>query len=60
MAVGSDLTFYSKPARLDPIYGNSPVSWKLFFRVRPGKMDMSQMHGMHSGSSTPPGGQPLQ
>jgi hypothetical protein len=37
-AVGSDLTFYSKPARLDAIYGNNPVSWKLFFRVRPGRM----------------------
>ena len=44
-AVGSDVTFYSKPAILDPIYGNNPVSWKLFFRIRPGKMDMSHMHG---------------
>ncbi len=44
-AVGSDLTFYSKPAILNPIYGNNPVSWKLFFRVRPGKMEMSHMHG---------------
>src|SRR5437868_9994492 len=55
-AVGSDLTFYSRPAILDPLYGQRPVSWKLFFRIRPGKMDMS-MHGMHGGSSTPPGGQ---
>lgn len=46
-AVGSDLTFYSKPAALDPIYGQRPVSWKLFFRIRPGKMDMSHMHGAH-------------
>ena len=45
-AIGSDLTFYSKPAVLDSIYGNNPVSWKLFFRIRPGKMDTS-MHGMH-------------
>jgi hypothetical protein len=45
-AVGSDLTFYSKPSVLDRIYGANPVSWKLFFRVRPGKMDMS-MHGTH-------------
>jgi hypothetical protein len=43
-AVGSDLTFYSKPAALDPVYGQRPVSWKLFFRIRPGKMDMSHMH----------------
>ena len=38
LAIGGDVTFYSKPAVLDPIYGNNPVSWKLFFRVRPGKM----------------------
>lgn len=44
--VGSDLTFYSTPAILDQIYGKNPVSWKLFLRLRPGKMDMS-MHGMH-------------
>ena len=56
-AIGSDLTFYSKPSILDQIYGNSPVSWKLFFRIRPGKMDMNTMHGMHgnmSGESKPP------
>ena len=47
--IGSDLTFYSKPAILDAIYGRNPVSWKLFFRIRPGKMDMS-MHGMHGTS----------
>jgi hypothetical protein len=45
-AIGSDLTFYSKPATLDQIYGNHPVSWKLFLRLRPGRMDMSA-HGMH-------------
>jgi hypothetical protein len=56
-AVGSDLTFYSKPAVLNPIYGNNPVSWKLFFRVRPGKMDMSHMHG---GAQVPQGQQPQQ
>ena len=47
LGIGSDLTFYSKPAILDRIYGTNPVSWKLFFRIRPGKMDMSSMHGMH-------------
>jgi hypothetical protein len=41
VAIGSDLTFYSKPALLDSIYGNSPVSWKLFLRLRPNKMDMT-------------------
>jgi hypothetical protein len=43
LGIGSDLTFYSTPSILDPLYGKNPVSWKLFFRVRPGKMDMS-MH----------------
>lgn len=61
LAVGSDLTFYSKPAILDPIYGQRPVSWKLFFRIRPGKMDMSMggMHGTHDGT-TPQSAQPQQ
>jgi hypothetical protein len=47
MAVGSDLTFYSKPAILDQLYGANPVSWKVFVRIRPGKMDMSSM-GSHA------------
>jgi hypothetical protein len=46
LGIGSDLTFYSKPSLLDTIYGNHPISWKVFFRIRPGRMDMS-MHGMH-------------
>lgn len=51
IAFGSDLTFYSKPAALDPIYGSNPVSWKLFLRLRPGKMNM---HSAHSGQSSAP------
>ena len=47
VAIGSDLTFYSKPEVLDQLYGSSPVSWKLFLRLRPGKMDMSSMHSGH-------------
>jgi hypothetical protein len=46
-AIGSDLTFYSKPSILDSIYGSNPVSWKLFFRIRPAPMSMSGMHGTH-------------
>jgi hypothetical protein len=41
LAVGSDLTFYSKPEALNSIYGDNPVSYKFFFRIRPGKMSMS-------------------
>ncbi|MEK6333906.1 MAG: hypothetical protein AABM67_03095 [Acidobacteriota bacterium] len=50
MAIGSDLTFYSKPSILDRIYGNNPVSWRLFFRLRPAKMDMS-VHAMNGNTS---------
>jgi hypothetical protein len=46
-AIGSDLTFYSKPAVLGQIYGGQPLSWKLFLRVRPAKMSMASMHGTH-------------
>jgi hypothetical protein len=41
VAIGSDVTFYSKPATLDVIYGNHPTSWRLFLRLRPAKMEMS-------------------
>ncbi|HWN09276.1 MAG TPA: hypothetical protein VNO50_08425 [Pyrinomonadaceae bacterium] len=44
MAIGTDLTFYSQPATLDAIYGSNPVSWRVFLRFRPGKMNMSSMH----------------
>lgn len=47
LAIGSDLTFYSKPSILDSVYGTNPVSWKLFVRLRPSKMTMHDMHGTH-------------
>jgi hypothetical protein len=47
LAIGSDVTFYSKPSILDSIYGAHPVSWKIFVRLRPAPMNMSSMHGMH-------------
>jgi hypothetical protein len=46
VAIGSDLTFYSKPAVLDLIYGH-PISWKLFLRVRPANMKMGDNHQTH-------------
>jgi hypothetical protein len=52
LGIGSDLTFYSTPAVLNPIYGNNPVSWRLFLRLRPSKMDMSRMKGMGGNSKT--------
>jgi len=36
VGLGGDVTFYSKPAALSPIYGADPVSFHIFLRVRPG------------------------
>ena len=36
IGLGADVTFYSKPAVLDSIYGTNPVSFRIFLRVRPG------------------------
>jgi hypothetical protein len=49
MAIGSDVSFYSKPSILDQIYGSNPVSWRLFLRVRPAKVPLGGMHSMHGG-----------
>ena len=38
VALGSDVTFYSKPDILNEIYGRNPVSYKFFIRLRPNKM----------------------
>jgi len=39
VGLGGDVTFYSKPAVLDAFYGNNPVSFHVFIRVRPGLME---------------------
>jgi hypothetical protein len=36
LGLGADVTVYSKPAVLDAAYGNFPVSFQIFLRVRPG------------------------
>ena len=36
LALGADLTFYSKPSALNSVYGDSPVSFQLFVWIRPG------------------------
>lgn len=51
LGIGSDFTFYSKPPILDSIYGNNPVSWKLFLRIRPVRMDVT-MPGGHEKMNT--------
>lgn len=50
VGLGGDLTFYSKPAILDSVYGNSPKSYKFFLRLRPGRMKMDG-HGNHNAGS---------
>lgn len=53
LGIGSDVTFYSKPAVLDQIYGSHPVSWRIFVRIRPTKMEMGSAHGMHGTMGQP-------
>ena len=36
VGLGADLTFYSKPTALDAFYGDNPVSFHVFLRIRPG------------------------
>lgn len=36
MALGADVTIYSKPTALDSTYGRNPISFQIFVRVRPG------------------------
>ena len=38
IGLGADVTFYSKPAALNAAYGNNPVSFHVFLRLRPGLM----------------------
>ncbi len=35
LALGADLTFYSKASALDSAYGQNPTSFQIFLRVRP-------------------------
>jgi hypothetical protein len=36
LGLGADVTVYSKPAVLDAAYGNYPLSFQIFLRMRPG------------------------
>jgi hypothetical protein len=51
VGLGGDFTFYSKPALLDALYGSNPTSYKLFLRIRPGRMKMD--HSGHQAAPTP-------
>jgi len=44
LGLGSDVTFYSKPAVLDASYGTRPVSFQIFLRARPGRSAAPHAH----------------
>jgi hypothetical protein len=44
LGLGADVTFYSKPAVLDAAYGDHPVSFQVFLRVRPGSEGKGHQH----------------
>lgn len=46
VGVGADLTAYAFPSALEPVYGDAPVSWHAFVRVRWGRP-----HGGHDSSA---------
>ena len=41
LGLGADVTFYSKPAALDLAYGDHPISFQIFLRMRPGRSNHS-------------------
>lgn len=45
--VGAAMTFYGVPERLRASYGDRPVSFQLFLRLRPRAGDMGRMWNMH-------------
>ena len=44
LGMGADLTVYSKPAALDAAYGNYPVSFQIFLRMRPAVQRSGHQH----------------
>jgi hypothetical protein len=44
LGLGTDVTVYSKPAVLDAAYGNYPVSFQIFLRMRPGLRGSEHQH----------------
>jgi len=44
LGAGADVTVYSKPGVLDAPYGNEPVSFQIFLRVRPGRPEVHRAY----------------
>ncbi len=53
VGAGTDLTVCSFPSGLDPVYGDFPVSWHLFLRVRWGQAHGAMEHGSMRHVGTP-------
>jgi hypothetical protein len=57
VALGGDVTFYSKPPVLDSVYGNNPTAYHFFVRFRLGRMSIdgnkrASMPGMNGTKMT--------
>jgi hypothetical protein len=44
LGLGANVTVYSKPATLDSSFGNYPVSFQIFLRMRPGRSGVRHSH----------------
>jgi len=55
--VGAGVTFYAVPDALEGAYGNHPVSFQVFFRVRPPAGSMGRMWNMRM--AQPPAGRTM-
>jgi hypothetical protein len=44
--VGADVTFYGVPSALEPAYSSHPISFHVFFRLRPPAGPMGRMWNM--------------
>jgi hypothetical protein len=55
--VGADITLYSVPGPLQPTYSQHPVSFHVFFRLRPPAGSMGRMWNMRM--SQPMAGHPM-
>jgi len=44
LGLGADVTVYSKPSVLDPVYGSNPVSFEIYLRMRPGRGNQHFLH----------------
>jgi hypothetical protein len=56
--IGADVTFYGVPELLQPAYSAHPVSFHVFFRLRPPAGSMGRMWNMRMSQPMAPGAMP--